>query len=78
MEGRYRPYPFDFVNMAASGGQRLAEQGPRRRVAKQQEPLRLHERDMAPCNGRAGLQVVAGKQGTGAVLAGQSCDIGLL
>ena len=46
MEGGYRTHPFDPMNAASGAGQWLAEQGPARAVAEQDQPLRFGQGNM--------------------------------
>ena len=74
MERCYRAHPFNFVNVPARRGQRLAEQGATGGVAEQQQPFRLGESDMAPGDFGAGVKLLAGKAGARTVEAGQARD----
>ena len=46
MKRHHRAHAVDLVRSPARCGQRLPDQRPRRRIAEQQDPLGLHQRDM--------------------------------
>src|SRR5690349_4211759 len=78
MEGHDGANALDLVNMTASLGQRLAQQGLSRTISEQQQALRLGETDVVASDFGARLAVGRAHPGPGNVEAGQGGAVGLV